>query len=166
MFAKYLRATLVATLSTFALPVLAEGIEVHEAYAIQAMPGGPTAAAFMVIHNHGGAPDHLVSVESDIAERTELHTHIADENGMMQMVEVKEGFDLPTDGMIEMQRGSHHVMFMGVTAPLEDGQTFPLTLVFENAGKVVVDVTVDLDRMTEDSMDHDHMDHGTEDASE
>lgn len=166
MFAKFIRAAFVATLSTLALPVLADGIQVHDAYAIQAMPGGPTAAAFMVIHNHGGAPDRLLGVESGIAARTELHTHIADENGVMQMVKVEEGFDLPTDGMIEMTRGSHHVMFMGVNAPLEDGQTFPLTLVFENAGELVVDVTVDLDRMTEGGMDHGHMDHGTEDTSE
>ncbi len=166
MFAKYIRATLVATLSTIALPVLAEGIEVHDAYAIQAMPGGPTAAAFMVIHNHGGAPDRLVGVQSDIAARTELHTHIADENGVMQMVKVEDGFELPTDGMVELQRGSHHVMFMGLNAPLEDGQTFPVTLLFENAGEVVVDVTVDMDRMSQDAMDHGHMGHATEDASE
>ncbi len=176
MFASFSRATLVAAFTAFAMPALAEGIQVHDAYAIQAMPGAPTAAAFMVIHNHGGAPDRLVGITSNIAERTELHTHITDDNGVMQMTEVEEGFDLPTDGTIEMKRGSHHVMFMGVSAPLEDGQTFPVTLIFENAGEVVVDVTVDLERMTEDAMDHGAMDHGamdhgamdhaTEDATE
>ena len=62
-------AALAAVLAAFACPALADGIEVHEAYAIQAMPGGPTAAAFMVIHNHGGPADRLVDVRSDIAAR-------------------------------------------------------------------------------------------------
>jgi copper(I)-binding protein len=130
------------------------------------MPGGPTAAAFMVIYNQGGAADRLIGVRSDVAARTELHTHISDENGVMQMVEVEEGFELPTDGEILMQRGSHHVMFMGVTEPLVDGQVIPVTLVFETAGEVVVDVTVDMDRAAADAMDHGSMDHGEmDDAS-
>lgn len=175
MFNMISRAALAAVLAAFALPALAEGVEVHDAYAIQAVPGGPSAAAFMVIHNHGGAPDHLIGVRSDIAARTELHTHIAGDDGVMQMVEVKEGFDLPTDGEILMQRGGDHVMFMGLNGPLEDGTVFPLTLIFENAGEVVVDVTVDLARMTEDGMgamnhgdmNHGDMDHGAmDDASE
>jgi copper(I)-binding protein len=153
------RAALAAAFAAFALPALAEGIEVHDAYAIQAMPGGPTAAAFMTIHNHGGAPDRLLSVRSDVAERTELHTHLQNADGVMQMVKVEEGFDLPTDGEILMERGAHHVMFMGVTDPLVDGQVIPLTLVFETAGDVVVEVTVDLDRADDAAMDHGAMDH-------
>jgi copper(I)-binding protein len=160
MFTTLRRAALAATFTAFALPALADGIEVHDAYAIQSMPGGPTAAAFMVIHNLGGAPDRLIAVRSDVSVRTELHTHIDDGNGVMQMVEVTEGLDLPTDGEILMERGGHHVMFMGVTEPLVDGQVIPVTLVFENAGDVVVDITVDLDRMAEAAMNHGDMDHG------
>lgn len=160
MFNTLSRAALVAAFTTLALPVMAEGIEVHDAYVIQGMPGGPTAAAFMVIHNHGGAPDRLVGVRSDIAGRTELHTHVSDDNGVMQMVEVEEGFDLPTDGEIVMERGGAHVMFMGLTAAIEDGAVVPITLVFETAGEVVVEAVVDLDRMAGDAMDHGGMDHG------
>jgi periplasmic copper chaperone A len=160
MFNAFSRVAVAAVLVGLAAPVMADGVEVHDAYAIQGMPGGPTAAAFMVIHNHGGAPDRLLAARSDVAARTELHTHIENEDGVMQMVEVVEGFDLPTDGEILMQRGSHHVMFMGVTAPLEDGQVIPVTLVFETAGEVVVDVVVDLDRMAGDAMDHGAMNHG------
>jgi copper(I)-binding protein len=162
MFTTLCRAALAAGLSILALPVLADGIEVHDAYAIQAMPGGPTAAAFMVIHNHGGAPDRLIAARSDIAARTELHTHRDDGNGVMQMIEVTEGFDLPTDGEILMQRGGHHVMFLGVGEALTDGQVIPVTLVFETAGDIVVDVVVDLDRAAEGHMQHGDMEHGAE----
>ena len=33
-------------------------------------------------------------------------------------------------------------MFMGLKAPLREGETFPLTLTFENAGTLTVDVEV------------------------
>jgi copper(I)-binding protein len=155
-----LRAALAAVFAVLALPLLADGIEVHDAYAIQAMPGGPTAAAFMVIHNHGGPPDRLIDVRSDIAARTELHTHAADADGVMRMIRVEEGFDLPTDGEILLQRGGDHVMFMGVTGPLAEGQVIPLTLVFETAGEVLIDVVVDPGHMGDGAMDHGEMDHG------
>lgn len=166
MFITLSRAAIAAAFAVFAIPALAEGIEVHDAYAIQGMPGGPTAAAFMVILNNGGAPDRLIAARSDVSARTELHTHVEDENGVMQMREVEEGFDLPTDGEIIMQRGSHHVMFMGVTDPLADGQVIPVTLVFETAGDVVIEVTVDLDRPADMMIDHGAMEHGADAASE
>ena len=131
----------------FALPAWAEGIEVQDAYAISAGPAAPTGAAFMVIHNQGDAPDRLIDVRSDAAARVELHTHRENADGVMQMIHVAEGFDLPADGEILMERGGHHVMLMGLTAPLEQGAVFTITLVFEQAGEVPVDVTVDLERM-------------------
>ena len=154
------RAALAVVFAVLACPALAQGIEVHDAYAVQAMPGGPTAAAFMVIHNHGGPPDRLIDVRSDIAARTELHTHAADADGVMRMQRVEEGFDLPSDGEILLQRGGDHVMFMGLTEPLAEGQVIPVTLVFEAAGEVLVEVVVDPGRMGDGAMDHGQMDHG------
>jgi copper(I)-binding protein len=52
-------------------------------------------------------------------------------------------------------------MFLGVTEPLTDGMVFPITLVFENAGDIVVEVTVDNTRMATDTMDDGAMDHDT-----
>ncbi len=161
------KTTLLAAIAavSIALPALADGIEVHDAYAIQATPMSPSGAAFMEIHNHGGPDDRLIDVRADVAERVELHTHIQNADGVMQMVHVEEGFDLPTDGEISLARGGNHVMFIGLKAPLEDGAVFPLTLVFEKAGEVVVDVSVDLVRMTEDmgAMEHGAMEHGAMD---
>ena len=130
-----------------ATTAFAEGIEVHDAYARSASAMAQTGAAFMVIHNLGGPDDRLVGAASDIAARVELHTHEEDTNGVMRMIHVEQGFDLPTDGEIILQRGGHHVMFMGLTAPLEQGDMIDLTLVFEQAGEVTVQVPVDLERM-------------------
>lgn len=149
----------------FAAPAFAE-IMVHDAYArsSNAMAG----AAFMVIHNSGDTDDHLISATSDAAQRVELHTHIEDENGVMRMTHVEEGFVLPAGGEIVMKRGAEHVMFMGLNAPFEQDETVTVTLVFENAGEVVVEIPVDLERqdmggmMNHGDMDHGSMDHASD----
>ena len=148
-----LKSTLIATFTAFTLatPALAE-IEIHEPYArsSNAMAG----AAFMMIHNSGDADDHLLDVTSDAAQRVELHTHIEDENGVMRMVHVKEGFVLPAGGDILLQRGSNHIMFMGLTAPFVQDDIITIILVFENAGEVTVEIPVMQDGNDQPVVDH------------
>jgi len=155
---------------TFALPAFADGIEVHHAYARTAFPGGPSGAAFMVIHNHGTTDDQLIDARSNAAARVELHTHVDAGEGVMQMRHVPEGFPLPADGEIVMERGGNHVMFMGVKDTWAQGDLIPLTLVFQSGLTLDLEVEVDLNRtemehgaMDHGSMDHGSMDHGTMD---
>jgi periplasmic copper chaperone A len=144
-----------------AVPVWAEdGIEIHDPYAI-ASPGGMSGAAFMTIHNHGGAPDRLLDVRSDAAAKVELHTHTENSDGVMTMVHVEEGFDLPTDGEILLDRGGNHIMFMGLSGDWADGKVLSVSLVFETAGEITVEVPVDSARMTGDAMDMGAMEDGT-----
>ena len=111
----------------------------------------------MIIHNTGGAPDRLIGVSSDVAARVELHTHQQDANGVMKMIHVEEGFELPTDGEITMKRGGKHVMFMGLNTSLQQGDTISVTLTFETGGDIVVEVPVDLERQ-----DHGGHKHGSD----
>ncbi len=143
-----------------AATAFAEGVEVRDAYARSASEMAQTGAAFMVIHNQGGASDRLIGVSSDAAAKVELHTHHEDSNGVMRMIHVEEGFDLPTDGEIVMERGGNHVMFMGLIAPFKQGDMIDLTLIFETAGEVVVQVPVDLDRQPQASGHGNHSGHG------
>ena len=121
-----------------AVPAFAD-ITVTDAYARSAMPGAKTGAAFMVIANSGDEDDRLVSATSDAAAKVELHTHKDDGNGVMKMVHVEEGFVIPAQGEHTLQRGGDHVMFMGLTAPFEQGSTVAVTLSFEKAGDVEVE---------------------------
>jgi copper(I)-binding protein len=131
----------------FALPAFAGSvISIEDAYARAAGATAVAGAAFFVIHNTGDEDDRLVAAESDIAKRVELHTHIAGDDGVMKMVEVPEGFPVPAGGMHMLQRGGDHVMFMGLNAPLEQGDTVNVTLVFEQAGRIDVAIPVDNER--------------------
>jgi hypothetical protein len=130
---------------------------IEDAYARSASPTSKTGAAFMQIVNHGDG-DRLIGAASPAADVVQLHTHIESGDGVMQMKHVEEGFDLPSHGTLSLERGGKHVMLMGLTAPLAQGDTVPITLRFEKAGDMTVEIIVDLERMPGDAMGHD-MDH-------
>lgn len=138
-------ALVAATAALFALPALADTITINDAYARVASPMAQSGAAFMGIQNTGSEDDRLIAARSDVAQRVELHTHIAD-GDVMRMVEVEEGFEIPAGDMHMLERGGHHVMFMGLNRKLAHGDEVAVTLVFENAGEMDVVIPVDLER--------------------
>ncbi|HEY9039969.1 MAG TPA: copper chaperone PCu(A)C [Roseovarius sp.] len=159
------RTLAAAAAIVLAMPAFAQGIEIAEPYARSASPTAKTGAAFMQVINHGEA-DRLTGASSPAADLVQLHTHMESDEGVMKMMHVEEGFDLPAGGTLSLERGGKHVMLMGLTAPLEQGATVSVTLTFEKAGDMVLDVPVDLKRMPGGmdmsdgaGMDHD-MDHG------
>ena len=117
----------------------ADGIEIHHPWARASAGMARAGAAFMGIMNAGPA-DRLVAASADVSERVELHTHIRD-GDIMRMRRV-EAIDVPAEGATHLEPGGLHVMFMGLHAPLKEGETFPLTLRFENAGAMTVEVEV------------------------
>jgi len=130
---------------TLAAPATAQEIQILDTYARSASPMAKSGAAFMMIENIGDAPDRLIGARSPAAKKVELHTHL-EENGVMKMVHVEEGFALPAGGRLFLQRGGDHVMLMGLTEPFEQGKTIPLTLIFDKSGEITVEVEVDLMR--------------------
>ncbi|MEM9048404.1 MAG: copper chaperone PCu(A)C [Pseudomonadota bacterium] len=139
--------------AVFAAPSLAGDIAIDDAYARSSNP--KSGAAFMTIRN-AGAADRLIEARTDIARNVELHTHI-EEDGVMKMREVEGGIELPAQSLVELKRGGLHVMFMGLKAPMEHGDSFPLTLVFESGMEMTIDVPVDLERRpSTDRSGHNH----------
>mgnify|MGYP002735320739 FL=1 len=49
---------------------------------------------------------------------------------------------VPAGATIELAPGGFHGMLMGLTTALKEGDSFPVTLTFERAGEVTVDVEV------------------------
>jgi copper(I)-binding protein len=135
-----------AAAAGIALPALAaDVIEVRDPYARSA--SAMAGAAFMTLANTGTEDDRLIAASTDAAQRVELHTHIEDGDGVMRMVEVEDGIEVPAGGETVLQRGGLHVMLMGLTAPLNQGDQIDLTLTFEKAGDVTLTVPVDNERM-------------------
>ncbi|KCV81025.1 hypothetical protein ATO10_14524 [Actibacterium atlanticum] len=145
----------------FALPAFAGDITIEDPYARASAMMSKSGAAFMVLKNAGAQDDRLIAAASDVAKKVELHTHKENEQGVMQMLEVKEGFPVPAGGMHALARGGDHVMFLGLTRPLEHGDMVTVTLTFEKAGEMTVEIPVDLERKPmHGKMNHGNMQHG------
>lgn len=137
---KTLFATSLIAATVFAGQALAADITVSNPWARGSAGMAKAGAAFMQIKNDG-ADNTLVAAKADVSKKVELHTHTM-ENGVMKMREVEGGIPLPAGQTQELKPGSYHVMFMGLNAPLKEGQTFPVTLVFKNGGEQTVNVQV------------------------
>jgi copper(I)-binding protein len=116
-------------------------VKIEEAWARATPPGGKVGGAFVTLVNSGDTADRLVSAASPVAGRVELHTHIKD-GDVMRMREVEGGIPLPPGGTVKLQPGGFHIMLLGLNQGLAAGSSFPLTLTFEKAGGVQVDVPV------------------------
>lgn len=99
-----------------------------------------SAAVYLSLHNGGNASDSLIDVKSDVAGMTMLHQSY-EEDGIMRMDHVN-ALEVPAGGSAALAPGGYHIMLMQLHAPLKKGEYFPLTLVFEKAGEVTVQVEI------------------------
>ncbi|MCW2294186.1 copper(I)-binding protein [Pseudomonas sp. BIGb0408] len=119
-------------------------------------PVAPTAAAYFVVHNKGAQDDRLLSVETPVAGKAEIHEH-AHVGGMMKMQQV-QSVVIPAGGEVKFAPIGYHVMLFNLKQQAKSGERFPLTLTFEKAGQVQVEVAVQKDEPAAES-GHDHKGH-------
>jgi periplasmic copper chaperone A len=145
-----------------------DGISVDNGWTRSRTAAAKVGGAFMEITNGGKSADHLMSAASPIAARVEIHTTKMTD-GVMRMVQVKEGVSLAAGETVVFKPGSFHVMLMGLNETLSEGKMFPVTLTFEKAGSVEVMIHVQSaggmgnmkhGDMNKDSMKKDAMKHG------
>lgn len=117
-------------------------LHIDHPWARATAPQAQNGGAYLTITNEGSTPDRLVAAESPVASRVELHTHDVDSAGVMRMRQV-EAIDVPAGEATALRPGGLHVMLIGLENRLVEGETFPLTLVFEAAGAVELEVQVE-----------------------
>jgi periplasmic copper chaperone A len=140
-------AVLGIALSIVPLLVFAKGahaqpqIHISEAVAGQShTEGARTGAVYFAIGNHGDAADALIGLSSDVAEAAELHV-TKNENNIVSMRPVPR-LDLFPGDMLDLRKLNMHVMLVGLRGPLKAGQVIKVTLRFEKAAQMIVDVVV------------------------
>jgi hypothetical protein len=115
-------------------------IKVAAAWARATPPTATVGVAYVTIVNAGKGGDRLIAVSSPVAGRAELHVNLRD-GGVVQMRAVSAVEILPGDH-IEFKPSGLHVMLVDLRHPLEEGDHFPLTLTFEQAGPIETDAVI------------------------
>ncbi|MBR7801392.1 copper chaperone PCu(A)C [Undibacterium fentianense] len=75
----------------------------------------------------------IISASSPAAKSVEIHTMEMDKD-VMKMRQIMT-LDLPAGKAVELKPGSFHVMLIGLTAQVKEGDIVPLTLTIEGKDK-------------------------------
>ena len=133
-------ALLLAATTTHALAQ--DAVKVEGAWARASVPGQKATGAFMTLT--AAAATQLVGVSSPAAGVAEVH-EMAMQGDVMKMRAI-ESLALPAGQPVQLKPGGHHIMLLDLKAPLAEGATVPLTLLFKDAagksGKIELQVPV------------------------
>lgn len=105
------------------------------------VPGAKVAGGFLTIANDGKEADKLVSAATEGVKRVEIH-EMTMQNDVMKMRKLEGGLDIPSGEKVVLKSGGYHLMFIEPEKPYKEGETVPVTLEFEKAGKVTIDFPV------------------------
>ena len=149
-------AALMISTAAHAHGVNAGDLEIIHPNIPQPAAAAKTAAGYMGIANNGTEPDHLIGVETDAAAKSEVHVTEVGADGVAKMSHV-ESVEIPAGDTVLLEPGGLHVMLMGLTGTLTEGDMIKATLIFEHAGRVEIEFMVD----PPGGKDHSTMDHST-----
>ncbi|WP_116826270.1 copper chaperone PCu(A)C [Pseudomonas syringae] len=146
---------LLLTLSLLGLSAqaLAE-TRVDDAWVRATVPGQSATGAFMRIT--ADTDSKLVDVASPVAKTVQIH-EMSMKGDVMSMQRVNS-VDLPAGKPVMLDSDGYHVMFMGLSAQVKEGDQVPLTLTVEDAKgtKQTIQVTAVAKSLTSDE----HSSHG------
>ena len=115
-----------------------EPVAVNDAWA-NATPVGATVGG-VYLEIAAIEPDTLLGASTTVADHIEMHTS-SEENGMMRMRPLPN-VQLAPGQTFKFAPGGAHFMLMDLRQPLVVGLRFPMTLQFEKAGELTVQVLV------------------------
>lgn len=122
---------LATTLIFILLSTLSQAeVRIDQAYVRALLPGQANSAAFMVFYNDAEEDIYLQSVDTDMAEQAELHEHIHS-GDMMRMQQVQR-LRIPAKGFLNMRSGGYHLMLLGLSESLREGDQLTLRFHFSD----------------------------------
>ena len=133
--------------------VVAGDLTISGAFTRATLPNAPVGGGYLTIANKGAADDRLVSVSTPAAGKAEIH-EMKMEGDVMKMNALPDGLVIPAGGTVTLEPGGYHLMFMDLRGPFVEGTSVPVTLTFEKAGAVEVQLPVGSPAAKGPAMDH------------
>ena len=115
-------------------------IQVRHPWSRATPPGTKVAVGYMEIRNRGSQPDRLLSVSTAVAKRVEMH--VTQREGEVMKMRQVESFEIPARERFALRPGGSHLMLVDIAQPLDKGARFTMTLRFERAGELEIELEV------------------------
>lgn len=116
-------------------------IEIDAPFSRATLPKAPTGGAYFTIINTGPNDDRLLSASSPVSDKVQMH-EMKIENSVASMRELPDGIAVAAGATVVLAPSGTHLMLTHLTQPLIQGGTFPLTLSFEHAGSITLEVPI------------------------
>lgn len=117
------------------LPAMAQAVEVVEPW-VSAQHG----EIYLTLRNDGSEQERLTGANSPYAASVQLIAVV--QLGSVQSVQPLKSLGIPAGGQQQLRPGHTHLRLVGLNRPLQVGQTLPLTLQFEKAGRRQIQVPI------------------------
>lgn len=118
-----------------------DAINVEKARIRLTPPNSPVTAMFFNVTNHSNKVIKLISVNSDFAEKFELHT-MELSGGTMAMRQVNS-IEVKKNETVKLKTGGFHVMVFNIKKPLKEGESHKVNLVFEDKTILQIEAKVE-----------------------
>lgn len=128
------------TTETFAHSHEKGDVQVRHPWSRATPPGAKVAVGYMEIRNRGSQPDRLLSVSTTVAKRVEMH--VTQREGEVVKMRQVQSFEIPARERFALRPGGSHLMLVDIAQPLEKGGRFAMTLRFERAGELEIELEV------------------------
>ena len=116
--------------------------------------GVADVSVYMTIKNGSGKTERLIRAEGPLAEKIDL-VDLRNSAGMQPSSPVA-GLEIPPHGKLELSSSGPYVLLHQFKRRLNAYDTFNLILVFEKAGKVPIEVTVEEVETGQRNQHHQH----------
>jgi periplasmic copper chaperone A len=135
----------IAVLGLMASPAVsadfaAKGLKIGHPWTRPAALGG-TGAGYMTVTNSGKAADTLVGIETAAARSAGVHRSAM--NGQVMSMRPLPALAIAAGQTVSLKPGGDHIMMVGLTRALSQGEQIPITLVFQKAGRIHIALTVE-----------------------
>jgi hypothetical protein len=116
-------------------------LTISGAFSRATLPQAKVGGGYLTIVNAGTTPDRLLGGSTENARAVEVH-QMQMVGDMMKMSEVEGGLEIPAGGSVELTPGGYHLMFMNIIQPLIANECIDVTLNFEKAGAVAIQLPI------------------------
>lgn len=118
-----------------------ENIVIEDAWSRASIGKNRPGAAYMIIRNTGDGPVTLEGLSTPLAMVSEIHETKTSAEGVSSMTPVGE-ITIAPSASVALKPGGLHAMLKRLQQPMKEGETFPLTLLFDDGGEATVEVLI------------------------
>lgn len=135
-----------SVLALSAAPVLAcetvalGDLTIEHAWSRATIGAGRPGVFYVEITNAGSADDALVGIATPAVGMPMLHETVVTD-GVASMPHAMS-IPVPAGESVALAPGGYHGMLMDLATALKEGDSFPVTLTFQNAGDITINVEV------------------------